>query len=95
MSLANRLWRAPRIHGELLKLGIEVAQSTVAKYMASSGEDGRRPGRPYLQNHAPDYTIRDRDGSYGQAVTRRLAAMGIPNHPIARGHPGRTGMRRD
>ena len=31
MSLANRLWGAPRIHGELLKLGIEVAQSTVAK----------------------------------------------------------------
>jgi Integrase core domain len=28
--------------------------------------------------------IRDRDGYYGQAVTRRLAAMGIPNHPIAR-----------
>ncbi len=33
MSLANRLWGAPRIHGELLKLGFEVAQSTVAKYM--------------------------------------------------------------
>jgi hypothetical protein len=31
MSLANRLWGAPRIRGELLKLGIEVAQSTVAK----------------------------------------------------------------
>jgi hypothetical protein len=38
MSLANRLWGAPRIHGELLKLGIEVAQSTVAKYMVRSGE---------------------------------------------------------
>ena len=34
MSRANPLWGAPRIHGELLKLGIEVAQSTVAKYMA-------------------------------------------------------------
>ena len=34
MSLANPLWGAPRIHGELLKLGIEVAQTTVAKYMA-------------------------------------------------------------
>src|SRR5512141_881424 len=40
MSLANRLWGAPRIHGELLKLGIEVAQSTVAKYMV------RRRGAP-------------------------------------------------
>ena len=45
MSLANRLWGAPRIHGELLKLGIDVAQSTVAKYMAKGGEGGRRPGR--------------------------------------------------
>src|SRR5258707_11567934 len=52
MSLANPLWGAPRLHGELLKLGIEVAQSTVAKYMAR----GRRPpsqGRkPLLNNHA-------------------------------------------
>ena len=33
MSLANPLWGAPRIHGELLKLGIEVGETTVAKYM--------------------------------------------------------------
>jgi hypothetical protein len=33
MSTDNPLWGAPRIHGELLKLGFEVAQSTVAKYM--------------------------------------------------------------
>src|SRR5207244_8101444 len=34
MSMENPLWGAPRIHGELLKLGFEVAQSSVAKYMA-------------------------------------------------------------
>jgi hypothetical protein len=34
MSHANPLWGAPRIHGELRKLGIAVGQSTVAKYMA-------------------------------------------------------------
>jgi transposase InsO family protein len=34
MSLANRLWGAPRIHGELLKLGIDVGQTSVAKYLA-------------------------------------------------------------
>ena len=34
MSLENGLWGAPHIHGELLKLGFTVAQSTVAKYMA-------------------------------------------------------------
>ena len=40
MSMANPLWGAPRIHGELLKLGIEISQATVAKYMI------RRPGSP-------------------------------------------------
>ena len=39
MSVANPLWGAPRIHGELLKLGIDVGQTTVAKYMAKR----RRP----------------------------------------------------
>src|SRR5262249_49005372 len=34
ISIANPLWGAPRIHGELLKLGIDVGQTTVAKYMA-------------------------------------------------------------
>jgi hypothetical protein len=52
MSLANPLWGAPRIHGELLKLGIDVGQTTVAKYMAR----GRRPPsqgwRTFLHNHA-------------------------------------------
>ena len=42
MSQANPLWGAPRVHGELLKLGIEVAQSTVAKYL-------RRPQKPPLK----------------------------------------------
>jgi transposase InsO family protein len=53
MNEENPLWGAPRIHGELLKLGIAVAQSTVAKYMAK-----RRPGgsgqtwKTFLRNHA-------------------------------------------
>src|SRR5450756_1530566 len=37
MSMENPLWGAPRIHGELLKLGFEVAQSSVAKYMVKRG----------------------------------------------------------
>src|SRR5712664_4134459 len=52
MSLANRLWGAPRIHGELLKLGIEVAQSTVAKYMAKSGRGQSQNWKTVLHNHA-------------------------------------------
>ncbi len=47
MSIANPLWGAPRIHGELLKLGIEVGQSTVARYMARRRQHRRRAGRPF------------------------------------------------
>src|ERR1700704_4164809 len=44
MSADNPLWGAPRIHGELPKLGLEVAQSSVAKYMVKRCEPpGRRP----------------------------------------------------
>src|SRR5882672_5153531 len=150
MSVANRLWGAPRIHGELLKLGIEVAQSTVAKYMAKSGRRRSQTWKTFLHNHAagigamdflivptvdfrllfvlvilrherrrlislnvtanptaewiahqitdafpwneaPDYLIRDRDASYGHAVTKRLAAMGIRDHPTAPRSPWQNG----
>ena len=150
MSRDNRLWGAPHIHGELLKLGFVVAQSTVAKYMAK-----RRPGsgqawKTFLRNHvagisamdflvvptvnfrllfllvilrqerrrlislsvtnhptaewvarqiteafpwdsAPTHLIRDRDASHGHAVTKRLAAMGIRDHPIAPRSPWQNG----
>ena len=149
--MENSLWGAPRIYGELLKLGIDVAQSTVAKYMAKR----RRPGsgqtwQTFLRNHvagigamdflvvptinfrllfvlvilrherrrlialsvtdhptaewiarqiteafpwdsAPAHLIRDRDAAYGLAVTRRLAAMGIRDHPIAPRSPWQNG----
>src|SRR5258708_380137 len=42
MSRANRLWGAPRIHGELLRLGFEVAQSTVARYNICAAALGHR-----------------------------------------------------
>lgn len=150
MSLANRLWGAPRIHGELLKLGIDIAQSTVAKYMARDGRGRSQAWKTFLHNHstgiaamdflvvptigfkllfvlvilrhqrrwlisltvttnptaewiarqiteafpwdeAPKYLIRDRDASYGHAVTRRLAAMGIRDHPTAPRSPWQNG----
>jgi transposase InsO family protein len=142
--------RAPRIHGELLKLGIEVAQSTVAKYTARSGRGQSQTWKTFVDNHsagigamdflivptagfrllfvlvilrherrrlislsvtphptaewiarqiteafpwneAPDCLIRDRDASYGQAVTKRLAAMGIRDHPTAAWSPWQNG----
>jgi transposase InsO family protein len=150
MSLANRLWGAPRIHGELLKLGIEVAQSTVAKYMARSGRGRSQTWKTFLHNHVagigamdflivptvgfrllfvlvilrhqrrrlislsvtahptaewiarqitdalpwdetPVYMIRDRDASYGHAVAKRLAAMGIRDHPTVPRSPWQNG----
>ena len=59
ISLANRLWGAPRIHGELLKLGIDVAQSTVAKYMAKSGQGRSQTWKTFLQNHAAGIAAMD------------------------------------
>jgi transposase InsO family protein len=151
MSVENPLWGAPRIHGELLKLGYELAQSTVAKYMIKrrSGGSGQT-WKTFLRNHAdgiaamdflvvptigfrllfvlvilrlerrrlislavtdhptaewiaqqiteafpwseaPRHLIRDRDGAYGAAVTHRLAAMGIRDHPIAPRSPWQNG----
>jgi len=54
MSIENPLWGAPRIHGELLKLGFEVAQSSVAKYMLKRGGPPSQGWRTFLWNHAPD-----------------------------------------
>src|SRR5438552_4170715 len=151
MSAENPLWGAPRIHGELLKLGFEVAQSSVAKYMVKRCGPPSQGWCTFLCNHAPDiaamdlfivptigfdllyglvivrlarrdlvwinvtthptaewiarqiteafpwseaprYLIRDRDGVYGAAATRRLRAMGIRDKPIAPGSPWQNGF---
>ena len=52
MSSANPLWGAPRIHGELLKLGIEISQATVAKYMARRRGMPSPTWRSFLRNQA-------------------------------------------
>src|SRR5450756_1514918 len=52
MSRANALWGAPRIHGELLKLGFQVAQSTVARYMCRPSGSPSQGWRTFLSNHA-------------------------------------------
>ena len=49
MSLANPLWGAPRIHGELLKLGIDVGQTSVAKYMAKRRGRLRKDGEHFCE----------------------------------------------
>jgi hypothetical protein len=52
MSRANPLWGAPHIHGELLKLGFEVAQSTVARYICRHSRPPSQGWRTFLSNHA-------------------------------------------
>ena len=59
MSMENPLWGAPRIHGELLKLGFEVAQSSVAKYMVKRHGPPSQGWRTFLHNHAPDIAAMD------------------------------------
>jgi hypothetical protein len=59
MSQANPLWGAPRIHGELLKLGFDVAQSTVAKYMVRRRAPPSQGWKTFLRNHVPNIAAID------------------------------------
>jgi hypothetical protein len=78
MSHANPLWGAPRIHGELLKLGLTVAQATVSKYMV-------RPRRPPSQawRACPRHLIRDHDQVYGERFSRQARMLDIREAVIA------------
>ena len=59
LCLANPLWGAPRIHGELLKLGIDVSQGTVAKYMARQHKPPSQTWRTFLRNHVEQLVSTD------------------------------------
>jgi len=59
MSLANPLWGAPRIHGELLKLGIEVSQATVGRYLPWRPKVPSPTWRSFLHNHLTDIAAID------------------------------------
>jgi transposase InsO family protein len=150
MSRENPLWGAPRIHGELLMLGIDASESTVGRYMIHIGRPRSQGWKTFLRNQAagissidlfvvrtisfkllyglvilrhtrrrlarvavtsnptaewiagqvteafpwneaPRHLIRDRDGAFGPAYTRRIRAMGIRDHPIAARSPWQNG----
>ena len=55
MSRDNRLWGAPRIHGELGKLGITVSRTTVAKYMMRCPYLPSPTWRTFIRNHTPEF----------------------------------------
>src|SRR4051794_18897 len=95
MSLANPLWGAPRIHGELLKLGIDIGQTSVAKDMARRRRPPSEGWRTFLLNHAegiasidlfvvPTISFRL---LYGLLVLehgrRRILWVGVTAHPTA------------
>ena len=59
MSRANPLWGAPRIHGELLKLGIKISQATVGRWMPWRPKVPSPTWRSFLRNHLPDIAAID------------------------------------
>ena len=59
MCQANSLWGAPRIHGELLKLGIEVSEATVSKYRIKRRGPPSQTWRTFLENHAKELIALD------------------------------------
>src|SRR6202163_4244178 len=72
MSIANPLWGAPRIHGELLKLGIDIGQTSVAKYMAKRRDPPCQGWRTFLRNqcrrHRRDGSVRRTDNLISSAL---------------------------
>jgi hypothetical protein len=89
MSLENPLWGAPHIHGELLKLGFVVAQSTVAKYMAQKGGDpsGQSWGT-FLRNHAPHIAAMDcARQTRSRAYSRRSVIAPCGQRALSRRRP--------
>jgi transposase InsO family protein len=150
MNRENPLWGAPRIHGELLMRGIEVAESTVGRYMIRHRRPPSQGWKTFLRNHidgiasldlfvvraisfkllyglvilrharrrlvsinvtnnptaewlagqvidafpwdeAPRHLLRDRDGAFGPAYTRRIRTMRIRDHPTAPRSPWQNG----
>jgi transposase InsO family protein len=149
MNRENPLWGAPRIHSELLMLGIEVAESTVGRYMVRRRRPPSQGWKTFLRNHAagiasldlfvvrtisfkllyglvilqharrrlvssvtnnptaqwiagrvtdafpwdeaPRHLLRDNDGAFGHAYTRRIRAMRIRDHPIFPHSPWQNG----
>src|SRR6266568_3582444 len=95
MSIANPLWGAPRIHGELLKLGIDIGQTSVAKYMARRRAPPSQGWRTFLRNHADGIAAMDLFVVptisfrllYGLLIMghgrRQILWFGVTSHPTA------------
>jgi transposase InsO family protein len=95
MSIANPLWGAPRMHGELLKLGIEIGPTSVAKYMARRRGPPSQGWKTFLRDHAGSVAAMDLFVVptisfrllYGLLIMghgrRQILWFGITSHPTA------------
>jgi transposase InsO family protein len=95
MSIANPLWGAPRIHGEPLKLGIDIGQTSVAKYMARHRGPPSQGWKTFLNNHADGIAAMDLfvvptisfRFLYGLLIIghgrRQILWFGVTSHPTA------------
>jgi Integrase core domain len=95
ISGANPLWGAPRIHGELLKLGVTVSQATVSKYMLRRRRPPSQAWRTFLKNHTKDVIALDfftvPTATFRVLFVlvmlthcrRRLVHLNVPEHPTA------------
>jgi len=95
MNRENPLWGAPRIHGELLMLGIEVAESTVGRYMVRRRRPPSQGWKTFLRNHAAGiasidlFVVRTISFKllYGLVILRharrRLVSIRVTNNPTA------------
>jgi len=72
LSRNNPRWGAPRIHGELLKLGIEITEPTVAKYMVRHRKPPSQTWRTFLDNHVKTMVSVD----FFSAPQRRRSPVG-------------------
>src|SRR5262245_54810280 len=101
----NRLWGAPHIHGELLKLGFVVAQSTVGKYKAKRGDPSGQSWGTFPRNHAPHIAAMDLFvvPTIGfiqlyvlvivRLARRELVSFNVTAHPTAEWKIGRASCR--
>jgi putative transposase len=84
MSRNNPRWGAPRLHGELLKLGIEITEPTVAKYMVRHRKPPSQTWRTFLQNHVTSLVSVD----FFSAPQGRRSPVGEGPTPVVVGRTG-------
>src|SRR5262249_1428973 len=94
MAAENRLWGAPRIHGELVKLGIAVSERTVSRYLRGCPRGSSQTWRTFIANHYDQLTFISPESAVlgahdivaGDGLTYRYTPLlaGAPNHRYQR-----------